>query len=367
MNNLLKNKTIIISAIMVLILLLGTTYAFFTYNRTSTTNHQLIAGEVYLNMNDNNELVLTNVFPETNEEARARNDNYITFTVVGKNTTTNKDLWYEIDLVEGTNITGKTRFNPSDIKFDLTETVNGVDTLVVDAKSVSDFNSKKIWVNSVNRNTTTELTRTYKLRMWLSDEVLISDTDEDASYTTGEYKNSYASIKIQTQGDFTEKSLYPTMAEMCPGCVYTNTEDSYWTTWNTESETPTVLTSNDYEENYQTVITNSGKNYFLGLKLNGSNQITNAYACGVYNSHPFCIEGTSDGSKYSANSSYLYDIYGEYDDSTNTGCRSFGSNVECHGAVGASAYSYGYVYAGDAGGGCYVGSYGGLDCSVGGK
>ena len=30
-----------------------------------------------------------------------------------------------------------------------------------------------------------------------------------------------------------------------------------------------------------------GKNYFLGVKLNSSNQATNAYACGVKDNIPF--------------------------------------------------------------------------------
>ena len=34
----------------------------------------------------------------------------------------------------------------------------------------------RLWVNSVSKNTTTETTITYKLRMWISDSIVVSDT-----------------------------------------------------------------------------------------------------------------------------------------------------------------------------------------------
>ena len=58
-------------------------------------------------------------------------------------------------------------------------------------------------------------------------------------------------------------------------------------------------------DNYEELIATTGKNYFLGVKLNSSNEITNAYACGVKDDVPFCIEGTSDESKYTANQTLL--------------------------------------------------------------
>ena len=55
-----------------------------------------------------------------------------------------------------------------------------------------------------------------------------------------------------------------------------------------------IILNHDYNE----LINVTGKNYFLGVKLNSSNQVTNAYVCGVKDDVPFCIEGTSDGSTY---------------------------------------------------------------------
>ena len=209
-----KNKRrVLLSCLVVLILLLGTTYAFFTYERTSTAESQLIAGEIYLHLNDDgNSLVLNNAYPETDEHARSRDDNYITFTIDGKNTTTNRDIWYEIDLVEGSLETGKSRFNPTDIKFDLVETIDGVDNLVVDAQTFSDFNSTRIWVNTVNHDTTSEILRTYTLRMWISGDVTVSNQN-GANYTPGEFRNKMASVKVKVIGDFTEKLRFDLQAD----------------------------------------------------------------------------------------------------------------------------------------------------------
>ena len=53
----------------------------------------MIAGDIYLNMVEGDgEITLSNVFPETKEEARERNDNYITFSINGKNTS-NKNVY----------------------------------------------------------------------------------------------------------------------------------------------------------------------------------------------------------------------------------------------------------------------------------
>ena len=103
--------------------------------------------------------------------------------------------------------------------------------------------------------------------------------------------------------------------------------------------------------------------YFLVMILDNNNQIERAFSCGIYNSHPFCIEGTPDGNKYATNSDYLFRVYGEYDDGTDTGCDN-GSIVHCYGSVYAETYYYGGVNAGvDNGGYCRVLSSGALDCN----
>ena len=129
-------------------------------------------------------------------------------------------------------------------------------------------------------------------------------------FTTEEW-NSFAtnpiSFKIRAEsneGIWVEEPSNGTI-ESCPNCKFIYTTDSLWTTWYPYSVTPTELTSG-YSTNYNDIVTTSGKNYFLGVVTNASNQITNAYACALYNgTTPFCIEGTADGANYSSISSFI--------------------------------------------------------------
>jgi len=203
-----KSYKYIVIALVLLVSVLGISYAFFEYYGTNK-NSSLIFGNIYLKFTDGaSSLSLTNVFPETKEEARKRTDNLLTFTLSGLNTTTNKDIWYEIILTEGNAISGKTRFNTEDLVFDLVEIdENNKETTLIDAGSFSDLNSKRIWVNTILRNVTTEINRTYKLRMWLSEDVTVSDTNPNATYKASEFKNKYASVKVAVFGNFVEKDV----------------------------------------------------------------------------------------------------------------------------------------------------------------
>ena len=204
----MKNKKILILiALVLMISLVGITYAFFEYYGVSA-DYVVSAGEVTLTFNEGTDTIdLTNIFPETKEEARERDDNVITFTVSGVNTTENKDIWYEIMLNEGDEEAGLIRFLPKELMFDLTEiNPDGTKKLVVDNMNFGEFDDTRIWVNTILKDNETTFTRTYELRMWLSDKVLISDTVENADYTTSEFRQRYASVKVSVFGDFNEKS-----------------------------------------------------------------------------------------------------------------------------------------------------------------
>ena len=130
---------------------------------------------------------------------------YFEFTVDGKNTTTNKDIWYEVVLSKGDNIDGKTRIKDNLLRFRLTETKDNKETIVVNNKSYSDLTSKRIWVDTINKNTINEVVHTYRLYMWISNDTVIGNVDQD--YTMEEWKSIFASIKVNVSGDFNEKEL----------------------------------------------------------------------------------------------------------------------------------------------------------------
>ena len=131
---------------------------------------------------------------------------YLEFTIDGKNTTTDKDIWYEIVLTHGDNHeTRTTRIRDDLLKFQLIETKDGVETIVIGNKSYSDLNNHRIWVDTINKNTTTEVTHTYRLYMWISNNTIIGNVNQD--YTMEEWNDVFASIKVNVTGDFNEKEL----------------------------------------------------------------------------------------------------------------------------------------------------------------
>ena len=206
----IKNKKmmfLVISIFTLVLFLGGTAYAWFSY-RSESRDQELIAGDIYLTVTEGEEeITLTNIFPETKEEARSRNDNYMTFEVSGINTS-NKTLYYEFILNHGADkASPKTRYNDADLRFDLVQLDANDDEVgyLLNNVSYDTLVNKRIYVDTVDANTTVSLTRKYKLRMWLSEGVIISDTVANANYTTAEYKNKYATIKLTVAGDFQEK------------------------------------------------------------------------------------------------------------------------------------------------------------------
>ena len=198
-----NKKTIIIISIIlgVLVLTLGLTYAMLSISKTGQ-NSSLVVGDVYMHYaNGSKSINLANVLPSDTYDATS----FFEFTIDGKNTTTNKDIWYEIILKHGDNLTGKTRIKDNLLKFTLTETKNGTTTTVFDGRSYKDLTSKRIWVNTINKNTTSEISITYRLYMWISNTTVIGNVNQD--YTTEEWKNIFASIKVDVAGDFNEKIL----------------------------------------------------------------------------------------------------------------------------------------------------------------
>ena len=124
----------------------------------------------------------------------------------------------------------------------------------------------------------------------------------------GSWEDFTAEGNVSEDGGKAKVNQIPT----CPDCVFTFYETATFTTWNTRGVAPTVFNVNDLKEDYRDVEAYSGiGTLFLGLVLNDNNQVERAYACGVEEGIPFCVEGTKDGSKYSANNNVLNSLHSE--------------------------------------------------------
>jgi len=201
----MKNKKVIIAIIVAVLLIsiVGVTFAAYTYSRQGTSNSKQVVGDIYMHYTESNSLTLTNAMPSSTYDSTK----YFEFTVDGKNTTTNKTIWYDIVINRGDSQTG-IRINDNLIKFKLVEVVNNSETVLVDNQSYSDLSSgKRIYVSTIPYNTTNEIVHTYRLYMRISESTTICGGDEDnCDYTLANWEQVYASIKVNVTGDFTEKT-----------------------------------------------------------------------------------------------------------------------------------------------------------------
>ena len=145
--------------------------------------------------------------------------------------------------------------------------------------------------------------------IYVSEEYGTTDewVDNRVVLTTTEW-NSLASnpISFKIKAESNEGIWTSPQIDSCVGCKFLyyvmdpqDPSTPLFTTWNYGGTsggypvpvTPSVITTGLYD-NYLDLVNTVGKNYFLGVKLNSSNQATNAYACGVKDNIPFCVEGS---------------------------------------------------------------------------
>ena len=142
----------------------------------------------------------------------------------------------------------------------------------------------------------------------------------------------------------------PPIIPSCPGCVFAYTTQE-WYFWGTNR---TRLTdSTKYSKNYNTIISKTGRKYFLGLIIDSNSQeIARAFACGIHdNGTPFCIEGTGDGSANTRNRSLMNSSA-----LWNSTCAVEGASpsMTCKGTISAGSSRYGGVTVKGPNGYCTV-------------
>ena len=190
-----------LGALIIVALIFGASYSFFTYTKEDTRQADIYSGEVYVKIEEEAvNLSLSRMYPRTNEEARSRSDNYIDFTLKGKNTSETKEINYVLNITNGADVQGKTRINPQYLLLDLQEKVGNEYRYIKNAVPLSSFSFSDV----VPVNTTSEITKEYRLRIWVSDAIIISDTEQNRTYTQAEFSNLYANVHIEVNsGDRT--------------------------------------------------------------------------------------------------------------------------------------------------------------------
>ena len=205
----MKNKKKLIITITmivtILVITLGITYAAFMY-RNSSINGQILLGSIYMKYEESKGLSASGLTPGEGKDIET-SDSYYEFTISGKNTYKQNDIWYDIKILYGDkHDTRPTRINDNFLRFTLVETVNNQDTIIFSNKSYETINNRIIHVGIIPKNSTTEINKTYRLYVWLDEDIKIGG--EDGDYTTEEWSEDlYASFKVEVTGDFNEKTV----------------------------------------------------------------------------------------------------------------------------------------------------------------
>ncbi len=201
-----EKKIIIITSIIigVLTLTLGVTFAIFNFSKVSV-NSKLVLGDIYMHYNEPNQGInLENIMPSSTYNSAS----YFEFTITGKNTHTKNGILYNIQLVKGDIPADKTEVNRIQdkfLKFKLVEVVDGVETVLKNNLTIEDINGNSIYSGKIPKNTTSEITKTYRLYMWVDSSVVICGGDAtDCDYTVDTWNNLFASIKVNVNGAYTE-------------------------------------------------------------------------------------------------------------------------------------------------------------------
>ena len=131
---------------------------------------------------------------------------YFEFTIDGKNTHTKNGVNYNIQLVYGNEETNKTRIQDKFLKFRLVSVDNNQETILKDKLTIDNINNTTIYSSTIPANTTSEITRTYRLYMWIDGNVNIcgGTQTEGCDYNVSDWSNLFASIKVNVNGKYVE-------------------------------------------------------------------------------------------------------------------------------------------------------------------
>ena len=189
-----KKIIVVVSMLIFLIVIVGFTYAAYTFSKIGVINNKLTTGDIYIRYKEGNALNIREAMPSSTYPSSITG-NYYEFQIIGKNTSTTKDITYNVTLAYGNQESGKTRISDQYLLFKLVEVINNVEQtpiLVKDA-NYQTIPESIIYTGIVPKNTTNETTRTFRLYARISENVGIGT---NTTFTTNEWNKLFASIKV---------------------------------------------------------------------------------------------------------------------------------------------------------------------------
>lgn len=202
-----NSKTAVLSIVGIAILVIavvGVSFAFFSYSKTGTTNNVITTGSISFAYQEENNISLTNQFPQTTEDG-SQNDAF-SFSVTGKIPSTADAVAYTVTAIKGNDMDEKIRLADSEIDVKVTATGGGVvsGSYATGATAGTSLTGFQIASGTIDA-TGSEIIHNYTMTMWVNESVTISDTDATATYCASSsqcqggrsvYSDMYYSLKV---------------------------------------------------------------------------------------------------------------------------------------------------------------------------
>jgi len=218
-----SSKQILLSVLGIAVLVVavvGVSFAFFTYSRQGTTNNVITTGSIYFNYSEGTAIKLSNQLPVGDTEGAsltaATGDNAtLTFSVVGWDSS-GVGIDYTIKAYQGTVPDGKqevNRLRDSEIKLLLTTSASGTgytnnystSTGTVVGTDGSLASGVTLATGRITASSSAaQQTDTYTLRMWITNTVVNIGTATDATthtYSNSDFQNKFYSLRVDVNAN----------------------------------------------------------------------------------------------------------------------------------------------------------------------
>ena len=201
-----SGKQMLLSVIGVAVLVVavvGVSFAFFTYTRTGEQDNVITTGSLTFAFADTNFINITDQFPMTTAQGLALNGegNTCVFTVSGS-APTGTNIGYTVYAQDGAAVGNKTRLQDSEVFVALDASGTGFTpaTGVATGTPFSSLTNDVLGTGTITGSGATQ-TVTFTARMWVDSSVVsIGDADSD-DYSAAEYGNLYYSMKIRVEAN----------------------------------------------------------------------------------------------------------------------------------------------------------------------
>ena len=212
-----NSKQVVLSIIGIAILVIavvGVSFAFFTYSKQGTTNNVITTGSIEFVYEESSASAfsLTNQFPQSNTDG-ATNSKFM-FDVRGNLPSTANAVNYKVYAVAGAAESGKTRMQNSQVSIQVTSNNGGVpETAYATAgaltNAVDTTQGLQIAHGTIAADGSAHQ-HDYNLTMWVNDTVTISDTDGTATYRASSGPD-YPSTATSLAADVAARPVYSTL------------------------------------------------------------------------------------------------------------------------------------------------------------